>query len=100
MSEFVANVQDRVRNSGLLIFSFVLKIITGSWLGATFATVVHTVAKIGTLSYVFIIVATLGLIFRILKGWSIFGIVVFNLVFFLTAVLLRMYIYMAPEVVI
>lgn len=99
MNEFVANVQDKMKNSTLTIITSIVKFLSGLWMGTLVATIAQTMMGSGTLTFVFIVVLSIGLIFRLLKEWNLFSIVVFNLVFFLTAVLLRMYIYMAPEVV-
>ena len=96
MSQFVNNVQVRIKNTSAGFFTFVLKLTSGLLLGLTIALVGEEMIGYGNVSFTFIIVIITGSFLRISRPWGVVGVVTFNLICVMLAMLLRMYILIAP----
>ena len=96
MGEFMQNVQIRFKQSSAGIFTFFFKLVTGLFLGLTFALVGEELIGYESLAFWFVIVAILGAFLRVSRAWSAGAVLVFNLVCVLVGMLLRMYIVVAP----
>ena len=96
MSQFISNMHERVKYSSLEILNFVLKILSGSLLGLTFALIGQEILGYGNLSFLFFIVVVAAAFLRITWRWKIAGVLIFNLICVLVAALLRAYILVAP----
>jgi hypothetical protein len=96
MNNFADGVKTGVKSgSSKLILTF-FRVVTGFFLGLTFALVGQEVSHYGTLSLVFMTIVVLTIFMRISQNWSIAHILIFDLVMVLVAQLLRMYILLAP----
>ena len=92
MGKIQVRLQESSKGLGLLLF----KVVTGFFVGVSISLVYRTITSIGDTATLFIIVvATMGFL-RISKKWKLAGVVVFNLVCVLLAMLLRLYILVAP----
>ncbi len=96
MGQFMDGVQYRFKATGLDVFNFVLKVMTGSFVGLTLALIGQEMIGFGTFSFVLVITVTLLAFLKVAKKWSILSVLVFNLVCVLVGMLLRMYILLAP----
>jgi hypothetical protein len=96
MSAMLDNFQHRVKDSanGLGLFSF--KILSGAIVGLTFALIGEVMVGYGTFSFMLVFLVVLASLWKISKGWKWVGILVFDLICVLVALLLRMYILIAP----
>ncbi len=96
MSQLANNVQQGVKSTSLSFASFTVKTITCFFVGLTFALIGQELFNYGTLMFVFMMVCVWGLLFRIMLKWSIGGVLIFDLICVLVALLLRMYVLIAP----
>ncbi|HEY8271502.1 MAG TPA: hypothetical protein VIG33_11490 [Pseudobdellovibrionaceae bacterium] len=96
MKGLSTNVQDGVKNSSVLLFCLSLRILTGFMLGLTLGLIVQELVGYGTLALIFMMVVVMGLVVRVTSGWNIGKILIFDLILILVAMLLRMYILVAP----
>ena len=72
------------------------KLISGLVLGLTFALVGQEVSQIGPVLFWFIILVICGSFLKISKTWGNIGLLIFDLLFILAALLIRMYVVIAP----
>lgn len=78
------------------LFLITGKIITGLILGLTFSLIGDEVFKYGPLLFGFVIVTVTAAFYRIAKPWGSIGLLIFNLLSILAALLIRMYVVVAP----
>ena len=97
MGEFIQGVQFRFKRSSAGIFVFFFRVLTGLFLGLTFALIGQELIGYGSLAFWFVIVTLAGAFLRISRSWNAGAVVVFNLVCILVGMLLRMYIVVAPN---
>lgn len=93
----VGRMQARLKQSSRSIALLMFKLFSSFFVGLTLALVVQTLMGIGQVAFVFIILATMGAFVRVSKGWEFTGVIIFNLFCVMTALLLRMYILIAPS---
>ncbi len=96
LKEIGSNVHTRFKASSQDIVVFVIKLFSGFMLGLTFALVGEEIIGYKTLSFILIITFTTGVFLRISKSWGLGGILIFDLIVVLFAMLLRMYVLVAP----
>ena len=96
ISQMATNVQVGVKNTSISLFSLTLKLFTGFFIGLTLALIGQEMMGFGVLGFMFMMVVTMGLIVRALLKWSVGAVLVFDLIAVLVALLLRMYILIAP----
>lgn len=90
------NVQDGVKTSSISLFHILLRVVTGLLLGLTLGLIGQELAAYGTFALLFVMVVGLGVVFKLMSSWSIAQILIFDLICVLVAMLLRMYILVAP----
>lgn len=96
MSEFLENIQYRIKTSSKEISLFVFKLVTGLCLGLTLSLIFQQMIGFGTLSFVFLL-SSLALFFmKVAKSWNALAVMIFILVCVLFGLLVRMYILIAP----
>ena len=76
-----------------LIFS---KLVSGAFLGLVLALVVKTLFDAGSFGFILVIVVTAGAFMKMAGKWKFTGVLLFDLFCLMTALMLRMYIYLAP----
>ena len=96
MKGLSTNMQEGVKNSSVSLLNISLRILTGLFLGLTLALVGQELIGYGSLAMLFAIVVVVGLVFKTTSGWTIGKILIFDLILVLVAMLLRMYILVAP----
>jgi hypothetical protein len=96
MKGLSTNVQEGVKNSSVSLISLTLRVITGFMLGLTLALIGQELVGYGSLALMFVMVVVLGLVIKTTSGWNIGKILIFDLILVLVAMLLRMYILVAP----
>lgn len=96
MGEILGDLQYRFKASSVTILSFVLRAITGFVLGLTLALVLDVILGYGALSFLFVIVMISALVVRLTRGWSLFQVLILDLVCVLLGLVLRMYVLIAP----
>ncbi|HEX4922826.1 MAG TPA: hypothetical protein VFV50_02030 [Bdellovibrionales bacterium] len=96
MSEFMHNVQTRFKTSSASLVLYFFKLVTGLFLGLALSLMGQTIMGYGDLAFWFVLVMVAAVFLRVSKEWGAWGVVIFNLVVFLTGLLLRLYIQIAP----
>jgi hypothetical protein len=92
----IKNVQGKIRDSGLGLGLLALKAGTGLFVGLTFALIFRELMEVGSFLFTFVIVL-FGVVFlKISQRWKFTGVLLFDLFCVMTAMLLRMYILIAP----
>ncbi len=101
-------ITDKVKNLGEQIhtgaknafvetLTWVLKGITGIFLGLTLGMIGQELMKFGTLMLVFFTIVITGVFLRLAKSWGLGGVLIFDLICVLVSQILRMYILLAPN---
>ncbi len=96
MSQLAGSVQQGVKDSSVSLIAISFKMITCFIFALTLALIGQEMMGFGTLMFVFMMIVVGGLLYRLLSPWSIGSVLIFDLICVLTALLLRMYILVAP----
>ncbi|MBK9293636.1 MAG: hypothetical protein IPM57_04205 [Oligoflexia bacterium] len=88
--------QIKIKESSKGVFLLVAKTVSGVLLGLTVALVVRGFTGYGYLGFTFVVVAITGAFLKLSQKWKIQGVLLFNLFCVMVAMLLRMYILIAP----
>jgi hypothetical protein len=96
MNRLATNLQDGVKNTSMSLGALVIKFVTSFFLGLTLALIGQEMIQYGTLAFVFMMLIVMGLVFKLMQKWSLGATLVFDLVCVLVALILRMYILLAP----
>jgi len=96
MKGFSTNVQEGVKSSSVSLVCITLRVITGFLLGLTLGLIGQELVGYGTLALIFMMVVVVGLVMKTTSGWNVGKILIFDLILVLSAMLLRMYILVAP----
>lgn len=96
VSQIAGSVQDGVKNTSVSLMGMTLKLITAFIIGLTMALIGQEMMGYGTFSFVFVLVVVLALIFKLISKWNIGAVLLFDLFAVLIALLLRLYIQVAP----
>ena len=92
----IKGVQNKIRESSLSLSLLALKAGTGLFVGLTFALIFRELMEVGSFLFIFVIVL-FGVVFlKISQSWKVTGVLLFDLFCVMTAMLLRMYILIAP----
>lgn len=90
------SAQEGVKSSSISFFHFFLRFLTGLCLGLVLGLIGKELMGYGTFALIFVMVVVVALFLKILASWSISKILIFDLICVLVAMLLRMYILVAP----
>ena len=96
MKGLATGAQDSARETSISLLHLFLRLITGTLLGLVLALIGQEMIGYGSLSLLFVVTVVLGVIFKTLSNWSIGQVLIFDLICILVAMLLRMYILVAP----
>ena len=96
MANFISNAQERFKTSSSAISLLAFKAISGAVLGLTLALIGEEIIRYGVFSFVLVTVVTTGCLLRIAKSWTWTHILIFDLIYVLIGLVLRMYILIAP----
>ena len=92
MSEFINALNVRIKSTSSHLGLYSLKVLTGLLIGLTVALVGQEIIGYGNFSLTFVSVVILSIFLRISKYWRLTGVIIFDLICLLIAMLLRMYI--------
>jgi hypothetical protein len=95
MSELTERLKDNFKGSAMQLTIFLVRLLTGSFLGITIAVCMQTMHQISMFLFMFIVVATTGIILRLTRYWSLLAAIILLLVLTLIGVLLKLYIHTA-----
>ena len=96
MKGLATNVQEGVKTSSVSLFNLFLRLLTGFFLGLTLALIGQQLMGYGMFGLLLCLVVIMALITKVLSKWSVGQILIFDLICVLVAMLLRMYILVAP----
>lgn len=96
VNRLATNLQDGVKSTSISLTNMVVKILTAFLVGVTIALIAQEMIQYGTLGFVFMMLVVMGLVYKLISTWSLGATLVFDLVCVLVALLLRMYILLAP----
>jgi len=96
VNQFVGSIQTGAKNTSVTTFSLFIKGATAFLVALTLAMIGQELMNYGTFSFVFVMVVVIGVLARIMSKWSIGAVLIFDLICALVALLLRMYILVAP----
>lgn len=96
MGQMAAKFQEKIKQTSNGAILMVARLITGLLLGTTLSLIGQEIFAYESLLYVFVIVVITGLFMKTTKTWNWTPLFVFNLICVLVAMLLRMYILIAP----
>jgi hypothetical protein len=96
MSQIAGQVQDGVKNTSSSILSMGLKLVTGLAVALTIALIGQEMMGYGTFAFVFLMLVVTGGLVRLMSSWRLGAVLLFDLFCILVALLLRLYIQVAP----
>lgn len=96
MNQVATSLQDGVKNTTSSVFSISLKFLTAFFLGLTISLIAQEMIQYGAFAFIFLMLIVTGLVYKAIASWSIGATLVFDLICILTALVLRMYILLAP----
>lgn len=96
INQLATNLQDGVKTGSVSLAAVTIKVITSFFLGLTIALIAQEMIQYGTLGFVFMMLVVMGLVYKLIAKWSLGATLVFDLICVLTALILRMYILLAP----
>ena len=96
VSQLAGQVQDGVKNSSISIFSTFIKIVTALTVALTSSLIVQEMMGFGTFAFVFMMVVISGALLRLILKWALGAVLLFDLFCVLVALLLKLYIQVAP----
>ena len=92
----IRKMQGRLKESSRGLGLFTIKIISGFFIGLTLALIFKQLMNVGQIIFVLVIVAAVSVFVKMSQKWKFTGVLLFNLFCVMTAMLLRMYILIAP----
>jgi hypothetical protein len=92
----IKKMQGRIKDSSRSLGLLTVKILSGFILGITLSLILKQVTGMGDFSFIFVIVCMIGVFVKLSQKWKFTGVLLFNLFCVMSAMLLRMYILVAP----
>jgi hypothetical protein len=96
LSQVAGQVQGGVKTTSLSLFAMTLKIVTAVVFSLTLSMIIQELMGSGTLVFVFTLVLGIGLLMKVMAKWGAGAVLLFDLFCILTALLLRLYLQVAP----
>jgi len=92
----LAETQQGFKKSTAGLGLLILKLVSAAAFAYILALIGRGLLIYETFAFWFVFMVCFGVYFRITKGWAFLGVIVLNLILFLTGLLLRMYVLVAP----
>lgn len=96
MTELGTQIQEKMKSSTGRALFFLSKLLSGAVVGLTMALIFQELWSFGTFSLVLVIVVVTLALLRIMKSWTWGRLLIFDFICVLVALILRMYIQIAP----
>lgn len=96
VGQMAGKVQDGVKDTSVSLISMMLKIVTSFFIALTLSLIGQEMMGYGTLALVFIMVVSIGLMMKLMSQWAVGAVLLFDLFCVLVALLLRLYLQVAP----
>ncbi len=95
-SQLAGQMQDGVKNTSISFASLSLKLVTAFFFALTVSLVVQEMMASGTFTFIFTMVLVVALIMKLIGKWSVGAVLLFDLFCVLVALLLKLYLQVAP----
>lgn len=96
MGQFIENVQQTLKRNSQNIGISILRLFSGVVLGLTLTLIFQQILGYGQLLYWFVIFLSTAAFFKTTKGWNFVSVLALDFVLVLIALILKMYILIAP----
>jgi hypothetical protein len=96
MTGLANDVKDGVKSTTFRTLHMLLRLLSGFFLGLTLSLIGQELIGYGTFALIFSTVVVLAIVMKLMSQWSFAQIFIFDLICVLVAMLLRMYILVAP----
>jgi hypothetical protein len=96
MNQMASAIQENTKSASVSLFGTLIKLITSFIISLTLTMIAQEVFGYGTLSFVFVMLVTGFGIMKVISSWTLGSVLIFDLICVLVALLLRMYILIAP----
>ena len=100
MSEMLSKMQVQIKKTSTNLFTLMLKIFVSLVMGLTISLVVLELMgkkeSESILSFMFMIATTTGLFLKVSSKWNLSAVLIFSLIAVLFALVLRLYVMVAP----
>ncbi|PIS11042.1 MAG: hypothetical protein COT73_06115 [Bdellovibrio sp. CG10_big_fil_rev_8_21_14_0_10_47_8] len=96
VSQIAGQFQDGVKSTSISFVGLILKMATALVVALTLSLIGQEMMSYGTFSFVFMMVVVTALIMKLVFRWSVGAVLLFDLFCVLVALLLRLYIQVAP----
>ncbi|MCB0408074.1 MAG: hypothetical protein KDD34_07720 [Bdellovibrionales bacterium] len=96
MAKVIMSIQNGVKTSSSHISIFILKVVSAFIVAVTVSLIFQEMIGFGTFSFVLISITVLLGLVKMMSRWGLALVLVFDLICILIALLLRMYVLIAP----
>lgn len=96
LGQWSDQVQTGVKKTSSSLMTWVLKVMTALVVAMTLTLIAQELFDFGSFIFVFLFVLQSALMIKIMSAWSMGAVLIFDLICALIALLLRMYLLIAP----
>lgn len=96
VSQIAGQVQDGMKTSSVSLANLFFKLVTALMVALTLSLIIQEMMDSGIFTFIFTMVVVAALMMRLMKKWSIGAVLLFDLFCVLVALLLRLYLQVAP----
>ena len=96
VSQIAGQVQDGVKTTSVSFVSLALKLITAFFVALTLSLIGQEMMGSGTFTFVFTMVLVVALVMKLIGKWNVGAVLLFDLFCVLVALLLKLYLQVAP----
>lgn len=96
MGQMIQNIQGMLKRNSQNIGIFTLRFLSGAVVGLTATLILQKILDYGNLIFWFVLFLCTALFLRSTKGWGFVGVLVLDFILVLIALILKMYILIAP----
>lgn len=96
MSQLAGQMQDGVKTSSVSFANLALKLVTAFFIALTLSLIIQEMMGSGTFTFIFTMVLVVGLVMKLIGQWNLGAVLLFDLFCVLVALLLKLYLQVAP----
>lgn len=96
LNQLAGQMQEGVKSTTVSFVSLSLKIITAFFFSLTLSLIIQEMMGSGMFTFIFTMVLVIGLIMKLIGKWNIGAVLLFDLFCVLVALLLKLYLQVAP----
>lgn len=96
VSQIAGQVQDGVKSTSVSFVSLILKFVTAFFVALTLSLIGQEMMGSGTFTFIFTMVLVIGLVMKLIGKWAVGAVLLFDLFCVLMALLLKLYLQVAP----